>query len=153
MCYRRSDSEERWCGSHIRKVLAKEFGKDAIFRDIDNIPPGVDFPSYIQNSLRDCPVALVFIPDGIGLHAPIVVVVPVFMILPTTFELRSRPCLALPLARVIPVLVRHAVLPSAEEKPDSLRPLRRRNAIVVRGAGLDFKNDINHPNPSLEGRC
>jgi hypothetical protein len=57
--YRRADSESEV--DRINDTLAAAFGDAAIFRDIDTIPPGVDFPTYIQDSSRDCPVTLVFI--------------------------------------------------------------------------------------------
>jgi len=57
MCYRRLDSEEMV--DRIYDTLIEEFGRDSIFRDIDAIPAGVDFSSWIQDTLRRCAVALI----------------------------------------------------------------------------------------------
>src|ERR1700678_2591855 len=114
MCYRRFDSEEMV--DRIYETFAAEVGEPAIFRDIDAIPKGVDFPGYIQKTLHDCPVTLVFIGrewvnctdtrgrrrlDDPGDHARIEV----------------EAALALPDARVIPVFVRRAEMPSEDELP------------------------------------
>jgi serine/threonine protein kinase len=147
MCYRRADSEEMV--DRIYDALAARFGEAAVFRDIDTIPPGVDFPTYIQESLRDCPVTLVFIGkewtacadargrrriDDPGDHVRIEV----------------ETALALPGARVIPVFVRRAEVPGEDELPESLRALRRRNGITVRSSGADYKHDIAHLSDILE---
>lgn len=139
ICYRRSDSEEMV--DRIYDALAAEFGQGAIFRDIDTIPPGVHFPTYIQNGLRNCPLSLVFIGrDWVGCtdshgrrrlddssdHVRV--------------EIESA--LAVPGARVIPVMVKHALLPDAGELPESLRPLRERNGLTIRSSGPDYKADV-----------
>jgi hypothetical protein len=147
MCYRRADCEE--IVDRIYDTLTVGFGEAAIFRDINAIPPGVDFPTFIQDSMRDCSVILVFIGrewasctdehgrrriDDPGDHVRIEV----------------ETALALPGARVIPVFVRHAEVPGEDELPESLTPLRRRNGVIVRGAGSDYRNDIGHLSKVLE---
>jgi serine/threonine protein kinase len=147
MCYRRADSEEMV--DRIYDSLAAGFGEAAIFRDIDTIPPGVDFPTYVQDSLRECPVTLVFIGkewascidargrrriDNPGDHVRIEV----------------ETALALPGARVIPVFVKRAEVPDEDELPESLRALCRRNGITIRSSGLDYKHDIAHLSKILE---
>ena len=141
MCYRRADSEEMV--DRIYDTLAAAFGEAAVFRDIDAIPPGVDFPTYIQESLRECPVILVFIGKewanctddrgGRRIEDP-----------DDHVRIEVETALSLPGSRVIPIFVKHAQIPGEEELPESLRALRRRNGITVRSSGLDYKNDILH---------
>jgi serine/threonine protein kinase len=141
MCYRRYDTAGEV--DRIYDDLAPEFGMGAIFRDINAIPPGVDFPTYIQNSLRGCPVALIFIgrdwatcTDSRGrlrIEDP-----------DDHVRVEVETALALPDCRVIPVFVRDASVPTEHELPESLRPLRRRSGIAIRTFGLDYKHDIAH---------
>ncbi len=141
ICYRRSDSEEMV--DRIYETLSTEFGPESIFRDIDNIPAGVDFPSYIEDSLRGCPVVLVFIGrewtscvDERGttrLQDP-----------EDHVRIEVETALALRDTRVIPVLVRRASIPAEKELPETLRVLRRRNGVTVRGSGPDYRQDVTH---------
>jgi hypothetical protein len=147
MCYRRADSEEMV--DRIYETLAAGFGEGAIFRDIDTIPPGVDFPTYIQDCLRNCPVILVFIgkewatcTDARGrrrIEDP-----------GDHVRIEVETALALPGARVIPIFVRRAEVPGEDELPETLRPLRRRNGITVRSSGPDYKHDIANLGKILE---
>ena len=127
----------------IYEELAEEFGKDAVFRDIDTIPAGVDFPTYIQQSLRSCAVALICMgrdwatcPDSRG--------TPRILDPDDHVRLEIETALGLPLVRVIPLLVLHGTMPHADEVPETLRPLRRRNAITVRSTGADYRHDVQH---------
>jgi len=52
--------------------------------------------------------------------------------------------LAQPDVRVIPVFVKRVETPNAEDLPNTLQPLLRRNGIRIRSSGVDFKNDIGH---------
>src|ERR1700757_21234 len=69
ICYRRSDSADT--ADRIYESLAKEFGQRAVFRDIDSIPPGVDFRRRIGRELESCRVVLVVIgPDWLLAKSP-----------------------------------------------------------------------------------
>jgi hypothetical protein len=60
--YRRADSANV-CG-RIYDGLAKHFGSKAVFKDVDDIPPGVDFKRHLDDVLAQCAVELVVIgPD------------------------------------------------------------------------------------------
>ena len=57
--YRREDSQ----GSTGRLYdhLKTVFSPDEIFKDIDNIPIGVNFPDYIEETLKDCEIVIAVI--------------------------------------------------------------------------------------------
>src|ERR1700733_1119442 len=57
--YRRSDSQD--ITGRIFDRLQQHFGKDSIFRDIDNIRPGIDFRVQISEALRTTDVLLVVV--------------------------------------------------------------------------------------------
>lgn len=57
--YRRSDSAAM-C-DRIYAALANHFGKDMVFKDVDNIPLGVNFSDYIRQTLEKSSVAVVII--------------------------------------------------------------------------------------------
>jgi len=138
LCYRRTDSED--VVGRIYDSLVEEFGEAAIFRDIDVIPESVDFRVNIQEVLRVCHAALVFIghdwascTDGRGrqrLYDP-----------GDHVRIEVETALALPVARVIPVFVKFASVPSEEELPESIRPLLRRSGITVRGESY-YEQDV-----------
>lgn len=141
ICYRRSDSDD--VVDRVYQELINAYGSQAIFRDIDSIPPGVDFFENIQNRLRGSLVVLVFIgPEWIKctdteqrrrIHAPRDYV---------RFEIETA--LSDPEKRVIPTLIRGARLPPLEDLPVSIRSLRKRNDLKIRSAGADYQQDIRH---------
>src|SRR5258708_4264580 len=59
LSYRRVDSATMAGRIYDRLIL--RFGEKNIFKDVDDIPPGVNFAEYIQDSLRQCAVKLVII--------------------------------------------------------------------------------------------
>jgi hypothetical protein len=138
MCYRRLDSEE--VVDRIYDSFEGSFPKEAIFRDIDTIPPGVDFRSYVHNALQHCHVVLVFIgrdwlgaTDSLGarrLDDP-----------EDHVRIEVETALAVDGARVIPVLVRRANMPQKSGLPASLEPLAFRNAVTIR-TGADYHADV-----------
>jgi len=124
--YRRKDSG--YVAQAIRDRLVREFGPDAVFMDIDDIPLGVDFREHVANALARCRIVLAVIGDlwaGAGdgtrrIDDPEDLV---------RVELEIALRLAIP---VIPVLVGHAVMPAAAAVPGSLRQIVYRNAAEVR---------------------
>src|SRR5215813_7855831 len=57
--YRRSEASG-WAG-HLLDTLRTHLGRTSIFRDIDSIPPGVDFEAYIRDAVGSCDVLLALI--------------------------------------------------------------------------------------------
>ena len=66
--YRRVGTARSVSG-RIYEHLVKWFGKSNVFKDVDDIPAGVNFGSYIQQSVRECAVMLVVIgPHWLDAH-------------------------------------------------------------------------------------
>ncbi len=136
--YRRDDTAD--VAGRVFDAMAQRFGRQRIFKDVDNIGPGVDFGDYIKSVLPRCRVALVLI----GPHW-----------LDSKDESGRRriddehdwvrveieTALATPELLVVPVLVNGARMPRSEEVSESLRPLLRRNAAIIR-RDPDFHDDV-----------
>ena len=135
--YRRADSDA--IAGRIRDRLAREYGDDAIFMDIDNIPLGVDFREQIRETLSQVEILLVIIgPQWRGPRST-----GKFRIFDETDPCRVE--VEQGLARgiaTIPVLVNGAEMPGADELPETLRELSYHNAAVV-DAGRDFHQHMD----------
>src|SRR5437879_3344935 len=57
--YRRSDSQD--ITGRIFDRLAQRYGKSTVFRDIDNIRPGIDFRTQIADALSSADALLVIV--------------------------------------------------------------------------------------------
>jgi hypothetical protein len=136
--YRRSDSAD--ITGRIYDRLAEHFGEAAIFKDVDSIPPGVDFREHLEKAVGKCKVLLAVIGDGWTevtdskrrnrLQDPKDFV---------RIEIESA------LSRnilVIPLLVRGAVMPAEKKLPPGLRKLVYRNGISIR-SDPDFHGDMD----------
>ena len=130
--YRREDS-----GGHAGRVLDRltaRFGDEPVFMDVQDIRPGRNFQSTIDETLARCDCVLVVIgPRWLT-------TVRERAALPEDFV---RYEIAAALKRdvpVIPVLVGGARMPSAADLPDDLRPLSMRHAIEVRDER--FEDDV-----------
>jgi TIR domain len=137
ICYRRQDSIAT--AGRIHDRMAREFGDSNTIMDVDSIPVGRDFEAYLDKSVSRCDIFLAII--GLNwlttLHA--------------THDDREKDGIDYVVTEivaalnrdipVVPVLVDGAAMPSADELPDSLRPLARRNAIEVRNT--QFHSDAD----------
>ena len=66
--YRRSDSAA--ITGRIYDRMVARFGRESIFKDVDDIPAGVPFGRYIEDTLHQCMVCLVVIgQDWLGARA------------------------------------------------------------------------------------
>jgi hypothetical protein len=145
ICYRRLDSAP--FTGRIYDRLVTKFGRKNVFKDVDDIPAGVDFARYIQNSLRQCAVELVVIgrqwveardaQDHRRLDDPLDYV-----------RLEMETALSLGLV-VIPLLVDGASMPIGTDLPESLRSLTTLNALQVRN-DPDFARDMDRVIASVE---
>ncbi|MEQ1848286.1 MAG: TIR domain-containing protein, partial [Nitrospira sp.] len=136
--YRREDSAD--VTGRIDDRLVQQFGRQAVFVDVDSIPFGVDFRKHLDAQVAKCDVFLAVIgPDWMGpkdsqgktrLEDPRDFV---------RIEIESALTRQIP---VIPILVRGASIPPAEQLPQSMQDLPYRHGLPVR-SGPDFHNDMN----------
>jgi hypothetical protein len=138
LSYRRNDSQD--VAGRIYDRLAAHFGADAVFMDVDTIPYGVDFRSYLGEWVGRCDLLLAIVGDHwltaegtdkskLGDPADFV-----------TIELTAALHRQIP---VVPVLVGHAKMPKASQLPEVLADFAFRNAAEVR-SGRDFHLHMGH---------
>lgn len=143
--YRRVDNAA-FAGRIYDRLTAK-LGRRNVFKDVDDIPPGVDFPEYIQSSLRQCAVVLAIIGPGwlsaADAHGRRRLDDPADFV---RIEIETALDLGLVL---IPVLIDRASMPAAAELPESLQRLARINAIEVRN-DPDFTHDAERLIAAIE---
>ena len=135
--YRREDSSGH--AGRLFDKLSTTFGRDNVFMDVSAIDPGLDFVDAIEHAVGSCDVLLAVIgrewidsEDTAGRRR---------------LE-NSKDFIRIEIAtalqrnvRVIPVLVRGAVMPHAEALPPDLERLTRRQAVEVRDARWDADVD------------
>lgn len=136
--YRRADS--KYVVDRIRDRLISAYGEDAVFRDIESIPLGLNFSDVLNEATSTCNVMLVVIgqqwagiTDAQGnkrLFDP-----GDYTRLEVETGLNHKEIL------VIPVLVMNATMPGRNDIPESLWDLLFRNAISVRN-DPDFNPDM-----------
>ncbi len=133
--YRRQDSQS--AAGRLADHLREHMTEVPIFRDVETIEPGIDFVDAIGKALESCGILLAIIGprwatmtdaagrrrlDDPGDYARLEI---------ATALKRSD-------VRVIPVLVEGAVMPGADELPEELKPLARRNAIELTDKRWEF---------------
>jgi hypothetical protein len=134
--YRRSDSEGE--AGRLFDDLVKHFGEQTVFMDVAAIEAGRDFRKAIEEGVSKCGALLVLIgPEWLSakdergsrrLDNPMD-----FVRIETAHALKRD-------IAVIPVLVRAARMPSAEQLPEDLKELAYRNCIELTHAR--WKSDI-----------
>ncbi|HEX3556326.1 MAG TPA: toll/interleukin-1 receptor domain-containing protein [Thermoanaerobaculia bacterium] len=117
----------------LRDRLAARFGTNQIFMDIDSIEPGLDFVEVIESSVASCDVVLALIGKR-WLQSQRLQDTRDFVRLEIQAALARR-------IRVIPVLLEGVEMPNAEELPDVLAPLSRRQAFEI--SNRHFSDDLN----------
>jgi outer membrane protein assembly factor BamB len=136
--YRREDSQD--VAGRIYDRLVARYGEEHVFKDVDDIPLGADFPQHIDGAVSSCAVCLVIIgpqwctvQDAEGrrrLDAE-----------DDFVRLEVEAALARDIPAV-PVLVGGASMPRRADLPPSLHGLVRRQAIPVR-PDPDFHTDVD----------
>lgn len=128
ICYRREDAPATT--GRIYDHLVQSFGEGSVFKDVDSIPIGADFPSHIQRILHQA-------------TAQVVVIGPRWLDIrdeagqsrlqdPGDFvrqEIETGLASGIP---VIPVLVEGATMPPVQVLPASVAPLTRLQAVNIR---------------------
>ena len=136
--YRRQDSED--IIGRIYDRLTRDFGENAVFKDVDSIPLGVDFRDHIVKELENCDYFLAVIgkdwleiKDEDGMRR----------IENTRDHVRIETQVALKKGiPVIPILVRGAKVPPWTKLPDDLKDLSFRNGLSIR-PDPDFHRDMD----------
>jgi len=137
--YRRADSSA-YVG-RIYDRLVEAFGKKHVFKDVDNIPVGVDFRQVLSREVNKCDIVLVVIgrywisvTDDYGRRR---------IDNPDDFvRIEVASALARPNCLVVPVLLQGAPMPPPNYLPPDLQLLPYKNAAVVRD-DPDFHNDLS----------
>jgi hypothetical protein len=135
--YRRDDSMD--ITGRIFDRLTSRYGRETVFRDIDNIPPGLDFREHIRASINESDVLMVVVGPhwmGSSRHGQP-------RIRSETDYVRVEVEAALDRhIPVIPLLVGGADMPEPSQLPDSIRDLAYRNAVQI-DSGRDFDHHMN----------
>jgi TolB protein len=146
--YRRTDS--RQLIRPIRDGLARQFGKNSVFADIDQMAPGESFPQTLTNQLQNSDVVLVIIGsqwldarnfDGTRrLDDPLDWVRREVEI---ALERRAEKRI-----KVIPVLTEDAEMPLIDQLPTSMKPLVNLQAVRIRD-DEGFNDDLKRLNYAI----
>jgi hypothetical protein len=138
ICYRREDAPATT--GRIYDHLVQSFGEGSVFKDVDSIPLGADFPSHIQRILHQATAQVVIIgPRWLDIRneagQP-------RLSNPGDFvrqEIETGLSSGIP---VIPVLVEGATMPPTQALPASVAPLTHLQAVNIR-FDPDFSADVH----------
>ncbi len=114
--------------------LIAHYGKDAIFRDIDDIPPGIDFRHHINDTLLKTNILLAVVgPQWLGSASSGLDRIheesdPVRVEVETALRRRVP---------IIPILIGSTRMPGSDQLPPSLKDFAFRNAVKI-DTGQDF---------------
>ncbi len=136
--YRRSDSAA--ASGRIYDRLCVAFGEKSIFKDVDVIPLGANYPALLNEAVERCDVLLAVI----GSHWLGAVENNGQRRLdnPADFvRIEIEAGLKRDSVLVIPLLVDDGAMPALTDLPESLQPIYYRNAATVRN-DPDFNRDI-----------
>lgn len=143
--YRREDSAD--VTGRIYDRLVQQFGREAVFKDVDSIPLGVDFRTYLDQQVAKCDTFLAVIGrnwmKAKGRKGKSRLDEPGDFV---QIEVESALKRHIP---IIPVLVGGASIPPADRLPDSIQDLSYRNGIAVR-PDSDFHRDMDRLIESLK---
>jgi TIR domain len=136
LSYRREDTAD--AAGRLHDGLVNAFGAERVFMDIDSVPLGVDFVEHVTEQIAECCAVVVMIgrqwltvKDKQGrarLHNDSDLV-------------RTEVAAALRLkVPVIPVFVQDAEMPNADELPEDIRSLTRRNGLDL--SAIRWRTDV-----------
>jgi hypothetical protein len=145
ICYRREDAPATT--GRIYDHLVQSFGAGSVFKDVDSIPIGADFPSHIQHILRQATAQVVVIgPHWLDIRDE---AGQLRLQNPGDFvrqEIETGLASGIP---VIPVLVEGATMPPTSALSPSLAPLTRLQSVNIR-FDPDFTNDAHRLITAIE---
>jgi len=137
--YRRDDSEG--FAGRIRDRLTQQFGEDAVFTDINSIPPGAEVRQFIADAVKQCRVMLVLI-DRQWLTISDATTGERRLDNPDDFVRLEIVAGLQHGLTVIPVLLRGSPMPAAADLPDPIKGLPSRNAVFIHSNS--FNSDVKH---------
>ena len=137
-CYRREDSTHQ--AGRIYDQFALQFPRRDLFKDVNNMPIGLDFRRVLSEKVAQCDVLLALIGDS-------------WLVVadangrrrlddPSDFvriEIESARYRGVP---IVPVLVGRELMPNERELPETLRELAFRHGLPVR-PDPDFHRDVD----------
>lgn len=134
--YRRADSAA--VVDHLYDRLVARYGRKCIFRDVDNIPLGMDFRQHVTSVLGECDIVLAVIgthwSGGKGAASRVI---------REDDPIRTEIEVAIESgALVVPILVGGAKMPDAAMLPPSLAEFSAINAATL-ATGLDFEHHLS----------
>jgi TIR domain len=131
--YRRADSDA--ITGRIFDRLALHYGKQSVFRDIDNIPPGIDFRKFINDALQETDVLLVVIgPRWLGSRGGQARIDDESD--PVRIEIETAIGRSIP---IIPLLIANTRMPNTSQLPETLKAFAFLNALRI-DPGQDFEH-------------
>ena len=136
--YRRRDSEAMT--GRIFDRLVAHYGREAVFRDIDNIPPGIDFRTHITDALAHSDILLAIVGPrwaGRSGRAGGARIDDESDLVRIEIEMALQRGIS-----VIPVLLGATKMPSAEHVPEALKDFVFRQAVRV-DPGRDFEHHLD----------
>lgn len=130
--YRRADTADFTVA--LYNELREHFDESDIFKDVNDIPPGLRFADVLNDALRESAVVLVVIgPKWISQHGE--------RLFDEDDWVRQEIATALAMnLRVVPILANGAKMPARSELPEELHPLRKRQSAKVRNES--FEDDV-----------
>jgi TIR domain len=143
--YRRGDS--RHITERVYDRLTQSYGRSAVFKDVDNIPVGIDFSKHIFDSLKGCKILVAVIGrqwlsacDESGGRR----------IEDENDYVRCEIATALSMGiPVIPLLVDDASMPAPSKLPTDIRRISGLNAAKIR-SDPDFEGDVEVLRTAIE---
>lgn len=143
--YRRDDSAD--IAGRIYDRLVQHFQMEHVFKDVDSIPLGVDFLHHLEEAVAKCNFFLLIIgPEWI--HGGKADTKNLLRNSTDFVRIEAESALKQGIP-VIPLFVRKAIMPLAEDLPESLKPLVYRNGISIR-PDPDFHNDLDRLIKAIE---
>lgn len=141
--YRRGDSAGH--SGRLFDALQRRFGAERLFRDLEDLEPGVNFPEALGRALSQCDVMLAMIgptwASASGSSGRRLEQKDDFVRLEVATGLARND------VRVIPVLVNGATMPLAVDLPEDLKALQARNAFELSDSRWDY--DVNRLGDTL----
>ncbi|WP_057935934.1 toll/interleukin-1 receptor domain-containing protein [Algoriphagus resistens] len=123
--YRQSDTQSE--ASRLKEDLEEVFGEENVFFDIETLEPGLNFADAIEKTIRQSKVVLVLIgPDWADVKDE----EGNLRIFQENDWVRREVAMALTMedTRVIPVLLKKAMLPKTSQLPDNIKSLAEKHS-------------------------